>query len=163
MTKLHPELFASGFPASSPILGNSSLYNIYPLAYRIGVPVNVAWSAMILLEILAFILAATYAASNLVPTDLWLVAVTAALLAAFGPYWAPDVANLHFPYYGWAYYWSFAGFSCWRSRKPRANGCRWPRSGPFYPLPPIQSSGCCPACSWLRWSWRRGVAFRSGR
>lgn len=110
VTTLHPELFESGFPPSAPTLGNSLLYNIYPLAYRLGVPVKAVWSAMILLEILGFILAATCAARTLIPTNSWLVAVTAGLLAAFGPYWAPDVANLHYPYYGWSYYWSFAGF-----------------------------------------------------
>lgn len=110
ITTLHPELFASGFPPTSPTLGNSLLYNIYPLAYRLGVPVNGVWSAMILLEILGFILAASYAARTLIPTNSWLVVVAAGLLAAFGPYWAPDIANLHYPYYGWSYYWSFAGF-----------------------------------------------------
>lgn len=110
VTTQHPELFASGFPSNSITLGNSLPYNIYPLAYRLGVPVNGVWSVMILLEILGFILAATYAARTLIPTNSWLVAVAAGLLAAFGPYWAPDVANLHFPYYGWSYYWSFAGF-----------------------------------------------------
>ena len=110
MTKLHPELFAAGFPSASVSLGNSLPYNIYPLAYRIGMPVNVMWSMMILGEILAFTLAATYAARVLIPTDSWLVAVAAGLLAAFGSYWTPDIANLHYPYYGWSYYWSFAGF-----------------------------------------------------
>jgi hypothetical protein len=110
MTALHPELFASGFPSNSATLGNSLPYNIYPLAYRLRLPVNAVWSVMILLEILGFILAATYAARVLVPTNSWLVAVAAGLLAAFGSYWTPDVANLHFPYYGWSYYWSFAGF-----------------------------------------------------
>ena len=47
ITTLHPELFASGFPPTSPTLGNSLLYNIYPLAYRLGVPVNGVWSAML--------------------------------------------------------------------------------------------------------------------
>src|SRR4029453_3398439 len=99
MTTLRPELFASGFPSNTPPLGTSPPYNIYPLAYRLGLPVNAMWSVMILLEILGFILAATYAARVLVPTNSWLVAVAAGLLAAFGSYWTPDVANLHFPYY----------------------------------------------------------------
>jgi hypothetical protein len=110
MTKLHPELFASGFPSNSVTLGNSLPYSVYPLAYQLGLPVNAMWSVMILLEILGFILAATYAARTLIPTESWLVAVTAGLLAAFGSYWTPDIANFHFPYYGWSYHWSFAGF-----------------------------------------------------
>jgi hypothetical protein len=110
MTKLHPELFTSGFPSTSENLGNSLAYNIYPIAYRIGVPINVAWSAMILLEILTFILAGAYAAHILIPTDSWPVAVAAGLLVAFGSFWTPDISNFHYPYYGWSYSWSFAAF-----------------------------------------------------
>ena len=62
MTTQHPELFAAGFPSNSVTLGNSLPYLVYPLAYRMGVPVNGAWSLMILLEISGFILAAAYAA-----------------------------------------------------------------------------------------------------
>jgi hypothetical protein len=110
MMKLHPELFRSGFPSGSTTLGNSLVYNIYPFAYRVGVPINVMWGVMILLEITAMVLAGAYAARILIPTNSWLIAASAGLLVAFGSYWAPDIANLHYPYYGWSYYWSFAGF-----------------------------------------------------
>lgn len=110
MTTLHPELFASGFPSSSPTLGNSLTYSIYLAAQVVGISVNAVWSAMILLEILVFILAGIYAARILMPTNSWVTAATAGLLAAFGAYWTPDIANFHFPYYGWTYYWSYAGF-----------------------------------------------------
>ena len=109
-TKLHPEFFASGYPSGSPNLGNSLIYQIYPAARLLGISVNAVWSGMILLEILAFILAGTYSARILMPTNSWLVAVTAGLLLAFGAFWTPDIANFHYPYYGWIYHWSFAGF-----------------------------------------------------
>ncbi|MBI5320789.1 hypothetical protein [Bradyrhizobium sp.] len=110
MTTLHSELFTSGFPSSSPTLGNSLTYNIYLAAHVLGISVNAVWSVMILLEILGFIFAGIYAARILMPTKSWLAAVTAGLLVAFGAYWTPDIANFHFPYYGWTYHWSYAGF-----------------------------------------------------
>ena len=110
MATLHPELFAAGFPTNSAILGNSLVFLVYPFAYRIGLPINGVWSLMSLLEIAGFILAAGYAARVLVPTNSWLVAAAAALLAAFGTYWSPDVANFRYPYYGLSYHWSLAGF-----------------------------------------------------
>jgi hypothetical protein len=110
MVTLHPELFAAGFPSNSPILANSLVFLVYPFAYRIGLPINGVWSLMILLEFACFILAAAYAARVLIPTRSWLVAIAAGVSAAFAAHWTPDLANFHYPYYAWSYYWSFAGF-----------------------------------------------------
>jgi hypothetical protein len=108
--KLHPEFFPSNFPGGSPTLGNSIIFDIYPLAYRIGLPINTVWSAVIFCEIVAFMAAGAYAARILIPNNSWLVAAIASMLIAFGPYWKPDLANYSYPFYGWSYCWSFAGF-----------------------------------------------------
>jgi hypothetical protein len=108
--KIHPEFFPSNFPGGSPTLGNAIIFHIYPLAYRMGLSVNMVWSAVIFCEIVAFMAAGAYAARVLIPSNSWLVAAIVAMLAAFGPYWKPDLANYGYPYYGWTYGWSFAGF-----------------------------------------------------
>ena len=106
----HPEWFAGDFPSGAIELLKSLIYHIYPLAEAMGVPVVAAWQAMIGLEIALYTAAVAYAARRLLPGASWPLTAIAAVLCAGSTVVSPDLASLHFPFFGWVYGFTLAFF-----------------------------------------------------
>lgn len=99
----HPEQMIGNFPSGVLNNLNSVVYNIYPLLDRIGLSITHAWAGMILLEIALFAAAAFYTVRSLVPAVNNQLASIVAITFIASSFLMPDMANLHFPFYGWVY------------------------------------------------------------
>jgi hypothetical protein len=109
MVTNHPDLFAGDFPSGAREALKSIVFQVYPVAERMGLDLTAVWGVMISLEIVAFAAAVIWATKRLFPGTSMVIAATAAVVFTAGSLITPDLARFKFPHFGWVYGFAHAG------------------------------------------------------